>query len=248
MIKTQGVTLIELLVVSFMTALITIGAATAFRASVDFQRNVLPQRERVVRIQRFEDRLRNLLSKAYISADENDTATYFALGSLTGETTTNEDDLPTSVTFTTFGNAPTGGAVASVETFEEIHSKYGPQGGTAEYTLGTEPIGDAGDRTGLFLRTQRPSDGDPTQGGEEEVFFEGLQSIGFEAWDGTAWVTEWDSVSLQERRLPAALRITYRLSDEANRPKTVIIRLAASDVTPQDPASGGATGGEGGQG
>ncbi len=55
----------------------------------------------------------------------------------------------------------------------------------------------------------------------------------FSFFDGIDWIAEWDTFTGQ-RRLPAALQITYRLESEEY-PRSMTIKLPHSDITPEDP-------------
>lgn len=235
-----GVTLIELLVSATMVAIVTLGAASAFRAGIDFQNNVLPKREQVAEQRIFEKQLRTLIGRAFLNPDTTDTTTYFYVGAVDGETG-GSDEPADSITFTVRGAAASGGSLESVDAFEQQHEAFGPQGGVTEITLSTTAYGDAGDRTGLFRRVQTPSDGDASQGGFEELWSGDIATIGFEAFDGANWLTEWDTQAIQAGRLPAAIRVTYTFEGDEERPHVLVIRLPLSDVTPSNPAATGGT-------
>ncbi|RYG45550.1 hypothetical protein EON79_12380 [bacterium] len=65
-----------------------------------------------------------------------------------------------------------------------------------------------------------------------------VATISYEFWDGTEWITEWDTRSTQGRRLPASVRITYtRNGDEQEHVFTV--RIVGSDVTEDNPITAG---------
>ena len=127
----------------------------------------------------------------------------------------------------------------TTDDFETANQKFGPQGGVSEYTLSLSPTGQpTTDKQGLFLRVQTPADGDAKQGGNETLFMEGISTIQFEFWDGQQWLTTWDSVAVQTRRLPAAVRVTYRGANETT-DRVIVIRLPLSDVTATNPITQG---------
>jgi hypothetical protein len=243
--KVRGISLFELLVVVAMGGLIAAGAARAFVAGVDFQARVVPGREDHLSRQRFEDGLARLLRQAYISTNEQDATTYFVAGVGGGDSGVGTTPGADTLIFTVLGSPPPASFMASEEDFETRNDTYGPQGGAAEIQISTFPVGEAGERTGLFLREQRPSDGDPYQGGTETVLDERVSSMTFEFWNGEAWTYEWDTITQGERRLPAAVRVTYTFAGEVDTNHIFIVRLPLSDVTPDNPL--GVGGGGGGQ-
>jgi len=68
-----------------------------------------------------------------------------------------------------------------------------------------------------------------------------VQSIGFEFYDGTQWVGSWDTTAAGQRRLPAAIRVSYKLTADPNTTHVFVVRLPLSDVTPNNPVSNGGT-------
>lgn len=237
----RGVSLLELLVVAVMGAIVVTGAARAFQAGVDFQARVVPERESQLDRQRFEDGVARLIRSAYISEDEQDATTYFIASNSSGGVSLTDAASADTIIFTVLGTPPPASYLNSSEDFETRNSTFGPQGGAAEIQLGTTPVGEAGERTGLFLREQRPSDGEPLQGGYEQVFEERVNSMFFEFWNGETWVGEWDTETQGERRLPAAVRVTYDFVGESNS-RSFVVRVPLSDVTPESPLGfGGAT-------
>jgi len=112
--------------------------------------------------------------------------------------------------------------------FETLNSRFGPQGGATEIALSLIPTSsDAGQRQGLFLREERPPDGDLTQGGEESVLDDEIRDIRFEFYDGADWRDSWDTQQTQKGELPSAVRVTYLLRDE-DLPHTFLVRLLLS--------------------
>jgi prepilin-type N-terminal cleavage/methylation domain-containing protein len=238
--RQRGVSLLELLVVAAMGALLMAGAVRAFQAGIQYQTDVIPRREEQLGRQRFEEGLAKLLRAAYVSPSEQDATTYFAAGSSTGQSLTQDASADTLV-FTVLGLPPDAAFFTSVEDFEARNEIYGPQGGPAELQISTSPVGDAGGREGLFLRVQRPSDGDPFQGGFESVLDERVASMAFQFWNGETWVAEWDTTTQGSRRIPAAIRVTYAFEGEEHSPIVFVVRLPLSDVTPENPLGVGGT-------
>jgi hypothetical protein len=132
-------------------------------------------------------------------------------------------------------------ALNSQDDFETQQAARGPVGGLTEVSLGTTPIGNAGDKSGLFERIQRPSDSDPTQGGMESVLAPEITSIGFQFYDGTQFISAWDTTT-GSRRLPSAVQVSYKLKgDDDNVVHTFVVAIPASDVTAQNPYSATST-------
>lgn len=251
---TRGFTLVELLTVAVITAITAIALTSALAASIRYHERA-PELERIAqRRTNFEDRIRMLVRKAYVSSTATDTVTYF-IGNTNGQDTSSLDNQQSAdqIIFTVLGRRPSAGYLATQETdFAELNRNYGPEGGVAEISLSTVAVGDAGEQQGLFIREQKPSDGDPTQGGYESLLDDDIRSIGFEFYDGTSWQPQWDTTT-ESRRLPAAVRVTYTLLSEEEVTHVFIVNLPNSDVTINDPydpndtgdagTTGGATGG-----
>lgn len=236
--KTRGISLFELLVVATMGAIVITGAARAFSAGVDFQTRVVPEREVQLDRQRFEDGVARLIRAAYITEDEQDATTYFVASNSGGGVSLTDAASADTLVFTVLGIPPPASFLNSTEDFETRNQVFGPQGGVTEIQLGTTPIGEAGERTGLFLREQRPADGDPLQGGYEQVYEERVNSMYFEFWNGEAWTGEWDTIMQGARRLPAAVRVTYDFVGEEDS-RSFVVRIPLSDVTPENPLAVG---------
>jgi hypothetical protein len=139
------------------------------------------------------------------------------------------------ITFTSANSSVPASLVNSNVDFETLNEQYGPQGGVTEVSLSMTAVGDAGQNKGLFIREQRPADGDPTQGGTERVLNSDITSIQFQFFDGTNWIDTWDTRQGQgQRRIPAAIKVTYQLDgDETDH--TMIIQCPLSDVTSLNP-------------
>ena len=229
-----GVTLVELLVVMALMATLTAAISYAFVAGLDIQRAHARRRAEQDRTEALEQRITRMLQGAKLSADTDDPTMFFV-----GEATTDAGDLGSDqLTFTTTAPGVPQSAQSSEDDFETQHHARGPMGGVAEVSFGTTPFGDAGDRTGLFERVQRPSDGDPTQGGTESLLAPAVDRIGFRFWDGLQWIDTWDT-ELDERRLPAAVMVSYLpegASEDAVR--VFVVPVPASDVDNENPLEG----------
>lgn len=226
--RRRGLTLIELMITLAISGVLVMSIAMAFEYGVKFQR-LVPQTEARMRAEvRFEQRLRELLEAAYLTADVTDQTAYFLTLSTAGDLAE-----PDTLVFTALGSQPTAGYIQSEDDFETLNEIYGPQGGLMEVSLSAVPIGDAPVDAALFVRTQRPSDGDPTQGGMESALMEGIDSVRFLFFDGFEWVDEWDTLALS-RRLPAAVSIIYTFVDDEEE-YSLTVRLPHSDVTPENP-------------
>lgn len=255
--RRRGLTLIELMVSMAMSIMIIAGAVSAYTTAIAFDaQNTTLQQTTDARIQ-FEQRLASLLRGAYISPTANDTMTYF-LGSQSGNmaNATSADTL----FFTTLSGGINDATLRSDDDFETLNQNYGPQGGVEEVSLSMTPIGEAGQtKKGLFIREQRPADGDPTQGGSERVLDADITSIQFEFYNGADWDTAWstsgvtaqsttnmniDTTGQDGRRIPSAVRVTYSLTGDAEGiTHSFVVRLPQSDVTSANPivVTGGTT-------
>jgi len=233
------VTLLELLIVLGLTGMITAALTTAYVAGADYETRIRVSREEAARRRAFEDRITDLLRHAYISNDSTDTTTYFIGGAVDGTLgggTSLGGSIAESVTFTTVGQRISAAVASSQDDFETLNRDRGPQGGVAEVSVGLTPVGDPGNQEGLFLREQRPSDGDPTQGGFESVLSDQVDRVEFEFFDGLQWQPTWDTQTQTTKRLPAAVRVTYQfLGDEEDR--VLVVQIPGSDVTPQNPVT-----------
>lgn len=231
-----GVTLIEVLVVVTLMAILTMALGYALTSGLDIERAQAARRAQQDRTVAFEQRIATLLRGAKIIDDPDDLTTFFIGEQVGGDGELGCDRL----TFTTVAPTVSLAAQVSEDDFEEQQEAQGPVGGIAEVSLSTTAVGDPAGRTGVFERVQRPSDGDPTQGGMEGLISTRVEVIGFQFYDGTEWVNTWDTVTGPERRLPAAVRVSYRLRDAGeNDVRSFLVALPTSDVTEQNPAVGG---------
>ena len=240
--RQSGLTLIELVVSVVIVGILTAAVTRAFIAGLTYESTIAEARARQEDKDRIKDRLTDLFRHAYLSPDDTNTDTFFIGGSQNDQAL--GSGLADTVQFTIQGERPSSAGIDNEDDFETQNQTYGPQGGIAEISLSMTPVGDAGTRTGLYIRTQRPSDSEPTQGGTETVFDESIESIEFEFWDGTAWQPTWSTTVGAEKRLPAAIRISYtRIGENSELPNVLVVRVPVSDVTANDPAEQTAPGG-----
>lgn len=223
----RGLTLIELMASMVIMGIMAVSLASAWSAATRYRSESGESRAAHDRIVLFESRLTSLIQAAYLSPEQSDDTSYFV--SLDEDTISSEPSP--GIVFTTSGIRVPSVYLHADESLESLNEQFGPQGGLAEVSLSTVAIGEAQGQTGLFLREQRPSDGDYEQGGYESVFEPDLESIGFEFFDGLAWDNFWSTFE-EERRLPAIVRVTYRLIE---RDRILLVPLPSSDVTPQNP-------------
>lgn len=235
--REAGLTLIELLVAMGIGGIVVAASAVAFRAGVDhlyFSQRVLQTEQSK---SDWTSGLRQSLSCAAISSDANDTKSFFIASS----DEASSDLGATRITFTSSYSYLPGGSLSAELTFDDVHDTYGPLGGLAEYSYGTVATGDAGNATGMFERIQRPVDADPLQGGFESLVSADVSEIGFQFWDGSEWLSEWDTRS-GTRRLPAAVKVQYRLTDEStDQLHQFVVIIPNSDVTASNPITQGAS-------
>ncbi len=226
--RNRAFTLLELMVVMAMTMILIFSIGAAFKLALDFAERTPERLSRTGEHVQYRHTLETLFEGAFISADDLDSLSYFVASSAGGQASTTD-----MVSFVTLSRPVSGAALLdTTSTFEESNERYGPQGGSTEVSLSTIPVGNAGDRQGLFLRMQTPADGDPTQGGRERLLVPEVASATYEFWDGSQWLTSWDTRTSQ-RRLPAAIRIT--LSFDQGDPEVLTLRLPLSDVNALNP-------------
>ena len=238
--KNRGITFLELIVAFAVTAIILPAIITAFSYGLRYQAGVQVTTAAAAANIRLEEKIRKLISSAMLTSDTTDTNSYFVLTQSSGS----QSNLGDSLVFTGFGEAPPGSVLGTAVTddFQTLNDQAGPQGGLEEVSLSLTAVGDVGDKTGLFLREQRPPDSDPTQGGLESLMDPDVQSLTFECYDGQTWQQSWDTRS-GSRRLPAAVRVTYVLRQDPATQHVFVVRLPMSDVTSTNPVttSGGTT-------
>jgi type II secretory pathway pseudopilin PulG len=260
--RTAGITLIELLVAAVMFAIIAAALGRAFMYAVQYQMQAPKTRQAAQSRILLEDQIARVLQGAYLSSDRADTSTYLvsftgaqsgtqssSSGAVAGQapqntqsSSVNDTGQPSDgIVLTTMGSRLPPAYLASSDTdLETLNDRFGPQGGVSEVSLSTTAVGDAGDKAGLFIREQKPADSDHTQGGTERVLDSAVASIAFEFYDGTQWLNSWDTTAGQ-RRLPAAIRVTYTLTDDPDTNHAFVVRVPLSDVTPNNPVSNGGT-------
>jgi prepilin-type N-terminal cleavage/methylation domain-containing protein len=252
--RQHGLTLIELLIVLGITAILASALGYAFTAELTMQRVEETRRAALDRSDTTERQITRLLQGAKLTAQAESSpaavpgvqpgqpaapavpaaqTTYFA-----GVVESGANDLGCDrLTFTTTAPALPMAALAGTDDFETQQQARGPVGGLAEVSLSVTPVGDAGGRTGLFERLQRPSDGDPTQGGSEFLLDPQIERIGFRFWDGLQWVTSWSATA--PPRLPQAVRVSYTRRGAPDEVRVFDVPLPSSDVSAQSPQNTG---------
>jgi prepilin-type N-terminal cleavage/methylation domain-containing protein len=229
----RGFTLIELMTAVALSGIITIALSLAFSVATRAYRDTPLPRQAFEAERGPEAQIRKLLETAFVSTDAADQNTYFIGQTADSGSNVGDSQGADQLTFTRLGGRVAGNAFNSAEeSFEERNRALGPVGGVTEVRISLTPFGEAGDRTGLFLRTQTPSDSDPEQGGFEELLSPEIAGVSFEFFDGTDWQTSWDTRAGQ-RTLPTAVRVTYTLRDqeEENATKSFIVRLKNAVLT-----------------
>lgn len=244
--RNRGFTLLELLITMVMAGIISAAVSQAYSTGLRFRQGQQASRAGAERVARIDDELRRLISSAQVTASATNNASFFIGSSGTqqpGSGLQLEGNMADTLVFTSFGGRIPSQALESQDDFETQNQVHGPVGGVVEYQLGLTAVGDAGTQEGLFLRTQRPADGDSTQGGTERLLEPDIRSITFEFFDGETWQPTWNTDSQQGvRRIPAAVRVTYGLTDDAEGVSHIlIVNLPYSDVTVDNPITQGAT-------
>lgn len=226
-----GLTLVELIVALVGMVFIFLALGGTYAAAMSWQERSVTADARLDDDGRLEKQLTELVQDAYLIPLADDQTSY-----LIGSNSEGVGETSDTLTFTRLGPPPSSRYLNSdEEDFAVLNESYGVQGGLEEVSLSLTPVGSEAPSEGLFVRKQRPSDGDATQGGREMLLEEGITSLYFEFFDGEQWQTTWDTVTAGPRRLPAAVRISYTLAEESE-PRSLVIRLKNSDATPEDPA------------
>ncbi len=231
--RSHGLSLIELLVAIFIVAVVSGAVARTFIAGLRLQSHAAKTFDARMNRIRFEDAVGRLIS----GADLHGTGSYFIapVPSSSAGLEQRPQDSPLgfgalSLVLTTSAVAPPAAYLATPnQQFEALNVRFGAVSDCAEVALSMVPVGQAGMRQGLFLREQRPADGDPTQGGEESLLNPDLRDIRFEFYDGTTWTDSWDSRNAQKGKLPSAVRVIYLLNTETT-PHTFLVRLPLSEL------------------
>ncbi len=226
-----GYTVVEMIVVLVMTAILLAGAFGAYASAFGYDERARAARGRAAAGRGTEDRLRAWISRAALSSVATDPDSYFVATA----------DAPNTLTFTAEGDRLPSSFAASNDPFETANDRFGPQGGTAEVSFSLTGVGDGASRTGLFLRVQRPADGDPSQGGYQELLDADVESVTYEFWNGTDWETAWNTQAQGTPRLPAAVRVTYRRKGESA-DRVLTVGVPASDVAADNPVVAGGAG------
>ncbi|MCB0826377.1 MAG: hypothetical protein R2688_10880 [Fimbriimonadaceae bacterium] len=234
--KQRGYTLIELMTVFAMSVLVLFGIAIVYSSTLDYVKTTPERLDEYQAKVRVKTLLERYVTAAFLNNDDTDRLTYFLY---------NTESLQTSdqntLVFTSLGKTVDGAFLRSEETdFETLNDQFGPQGGVAEVSLSLNPVGSEAQGDGLFIRIQNPADGDPTQGGTEQLLYPGVIDAQYEFWDGIEWTTTWDSITGQ-RRIPAAVRMRFTL-DGDDRPVVFVFRLPGSDITVANPLTIGTDG------
>lgn len=243
--RRRGVTLLELLLTLGIVVLILGSVSHALAIGLNYQSKVTADRDVLNERAEFEEKVRDLISHAYLSPDATDANSYFVLGasssqplsSGTSSSTTSPTSSTNDLTFTVTGLRISSAVLDSTDDFETNNKRFGPVGGVTEIALETTAVGEQGQgRSGLFLRKQTPSDSDSTQGGYERVLNANLSEISYEFFDGTEWLTTWDTSTMTTKRLPASVRVTYRLTNDET-DHVFYVTLLNSDVTINNPVT-----------
>ncbi|MES1227943.1 MAG: prepilin-type N-terminal cleavage/methylation domain-containing protein, partial [Armatimonadota bacterium] len=150
--KRRGVTLIELLSALALTGFIVAALSAAFISAANFivanPNSMTAKEAKKAQV----DQLERYLSQAYLTPDATDSKCYFIASSQTGASAGND-----TLTFTTVGVRPDGRALTpnTNDTFEDLNSLIGPQGGIAEVSFSIQAVGEGGSNSsGLFMRVQ----------------------------------------------------------------------------------------------
>lgn len=214
----RGLSLIELLLSILIVAIATGAATRAYLSGVTFDEKFNRTLDAKRSATRFEDQVTRLLRGAELGTADS---VFISPAPASGKPSPGV----ASLVFTTW-SAPVPSPYADAKgDFETLNERFGPQAGPAEVSLSTDPVGEVGgDVQGLFLRTQRPPDGDPSQGGEETLLDERVRQVEFSFSDGQDWLPSWDSKQANKDKMPVAVRVRYLFGDETT-PRTFLVRL-----------------------
>jgi len=229
--RSAGFTLLELLIVLVMTVILSAGIAFAYSATLNMQRLEEQRKTTHDQTSQMEHELTEAIEGAQLSSITTDTTSYFQGTDDAGGSDLGCDRLTVT---TTYPGVPIQ-SLYSTDDYITQQTNIGPVGGLTEMSFGTNPVGSAGTHVGLFERIQHPSDGDPTQGGNEIDLDSDVTQMGFQFWDGTEWDNEWDTTT-GTRRLPQAVQVSYRLkSDTTNTPHIFVVVVLTSDCNANNP-------------
>jgi prepilin-type N-terminal cleavage/methylation domain-containing protein len=269
--RQQGVTLLELLIVLALTVVLASASCYAMMAEVQFQRLHEQRRGQQDSIDATEREITRLLKGAKFTPSTTATGTTTVTATTTSTsvgTTTYFQGINDGrqsltgcdrLTFTSTAPGVPQASMYSTDDFQTQHDARGPVGGVSEISIGLQPVGTpSAGQSGLFERSQTPSDTDPTQGGNEWVLDPNIDEIGFQFWDGLEWQPTWDTTNGQTQ-LPQAVQVTYTVKNEAGSPQHLfVVAIPGSTINAQNPATstvtstgttgatGGAAGGAGG--
>jgi hypothetical protein len=180
-----------------------------------------------------EHEITEAIEGAQLSSTTTDTTSYFQGTNDAGGSDLGCDRITVT---TTYPGTPME-SYYSTDDYTTQQTNVGPVGGLTEISIGTNPVGAAGSNSGLFERLQHPSDGDPTQGGNEMDLDPDVTSMGFQFWDGAEWDSEWDTTT-GTRRLPQDVQVSYRLKgDTDNTPHVFVVMVYSSDCNSQNPVA-----------
>ncbi|MER3496082.1 MAG: hypothetical protein C4320_04325, partial [Armatimonadota bacterium] len=171
----RGYTVVEMIVVLAITAIILTAAFGSLARTYGVDERLRSGREAAVRGRKTDETLRAWLHRAALSTLTTDPASYFLLSDASGAS---------ELTFTAVGERLPASLTATDLDFQSRNERFGPRGGIAEVSISTTGIGDGANKSGLFLRIQRPADGDPSQGGNQELIDPEVESLSWEFWDG----------------------------------------------------------------
>jgi prepilin-type N-terminal cleavage/methylation domain-containing protein len=242
--RQSGLTILEVLVSIAVAAILMTATVQAIGIGLGYDSRFRAAGESDAAKKGFEDRIRELISRAYLNPVATDDGSFFiaSQGALSGGEST---DTPDTLTFTVIGdNIPSAvrttadDSQSGSDAFEQLNEQYGPQGGVSEICLSPSAIGSAPETSGTFIRRQTPADSDPTQGGRESLLNADVTSLRFEFYDGTQWIGTWDTRQQATKRLPACVRLTYRWKND-DTDSTLVISLPSSDVTTDNPITEG---------
>jgi prepilin-type N-terminal cleavage/methylation domain-containing protein len=227
----RGFTLLELLIVLTMSVFISGAIAFAYSECVLVERAHEQGKANLDQTTAMEKELTTVIEGSQLSASATDTTSCFIGSNDSGGNSFGCDRL----TVTTTAPGIPMESLYSTDDFATQQTEYGSFGGLTEVSLGTNPVGTAGDHVGLFEREQHPSDGDPTQGGLESDIDSDVTQMGFEFWDGEEWVAAWDTQT-GTRTLPQAVQITYTLKGDTNTtPHVFVVPIQSSTINALNP-------------
>jgi hypothetical protein len=233
-VRRRGLALMEVVVASLVSAIIVGAISTAYGFAVHHELNFEKPRQDFESVAFFEDRIRNLLSKA-VFTDNAEQSTFFV-----GDSVSGSSSYADRLMFTIAGMRPNGTIVDSSETdFGTRNQSFGPVGGVTEVELSTTPVGESGNLQGLFIRKQTPADNVQDSGGYESLLSDQVSEVGFEFWDSVDWLPTWDSTS--DGRLPTAVRVHYYLTSEPDQEHIFVVRIpnAQGSADAQNGGQGG---------